>query len=203
MTPKDERNMYEVYNDYKFPEELYSCTLSSTSELDEGGWSAPRPVHFNPEKWPSLILYGRTGRSLGRSEQMQIISPSHRDTINGPSSPYRVAIPTEPTRPNYKRLWCNKFVYFNMNLFVLFPLWIIREWLRKCLKYTDRRFFLCGPTGSFRQVWATQFCRGAQLTTDQFPLLSTCQNPYTTIFMFVPYINVGYNNLLSNRCTNI
>ena len=37
-------------------EQLYSSTFSSTSGLDEGGWSTPRPRRFTPEKDPVPIV---------------------------------------------------------------------------------------------------------------------------------------------------
>ena len=35
---------------------MYSSTVSSTSELDGGGWSAPRPGRFTPGKDPVPIV---------------------------------------------------------------------------------------------------------------------------------------------------
>ena len=37
-------------------EQMYSCTLPSTSVLDGGGWSAPRPGRFTPLKDPVPIV---------------------------------------------------------------------------------------------------------------------------------------------------
>ena len=37
-------------------EQTYSSTLPSTSALDGGGWSAPRPGRFSPEKDPVPIV---------------------------------------------------------------------------------------------------------------------------------------------------
>jgi hypothetical protein len=39
-------------------EEVYSCTLSSTSALDGGGWSTPRPGGSTPGKAPVPICGG-------------------------------------------------------------------------------------------------------------------------------------------------
>ena len=36
--------------------QMYSSTLPSTSELDGGGWSTPRPCRFTPEKDPVPIV---------------------------------------------------------------------------------------------------------------------------------------------------
>ena len=37
-------------------EQMYSSTLPSTSALDGGGWSAPRPGRFTPGKDPVPIV---------------------------------------------------------------------------------------------------------------------------------------------------
>ena len=37
-------------------EQMYSSTLPSTSALDEGGWSVPRPGRFTPGKDPVPIV---------------------------------------------------------------------------------------------------------------------------------------------------
>jgi hypothetical protein len=37
--------------------EMNSSTLTSTSALDGGGWSAPRPGHFTPGKDPVPVVY--------------------------------------------------------------------------------------------------------------------------------------------------
>ena len=37
-------------------EQMYSSTLPSTSVLDGGGWSAPRPGRFTPGKDPVPIV---------------------------------------------------------------------------------------------------------------------------------------------------
>ena len=37
-------------------EQMYSSTLPSTSALDGGGWSTPRPGRFNPGKDPVSIV---------------------------------------------------------------------------------------------------------------------------------------------------
>ena len=39
-------------------EQTYSCTASSTSALDVGGWSAPRPGRFTPGKDPVPVCEG-------------------------------------------------------------------------------------------------------------------------------------------------
>ena len=37
-------------------EQMYSSTLPSTSALDVGGWSTPRPGRFTPGKDPAPIV---------------------------------------------------------------------------------------------------------------------------------------------------
>ena len=37
-------------------EQMYSSILPSTSSLDWGGWSAPRPGRFTPRKYPVPIV---------------------------------------------------------------------------------------------------------------------------------------------------
>jgi hypothetical protein len=89
-------------------EQRYSSTLSLTSTLDGGGWSSTRPGRFTPGK-TQYPLYRRLGWPQSRSGRVRKISlphqdfaenfSPHRDSIPGPSSPYRVAIPTELSRP--------------------------------------------------------------------------------------------------------
>ena len=55
-------------------EQMYSSTLPSTSALDEGGWSAPRPGRFTPGKDP-YPLYRRLGGPQGRSGRVRKILP--------------------------------------------------------------------------------------------------------------------------------
>jgi hypothetical protein len=76
------------------PEEDYMCnyTLSSTSALDEGGWSKPRPGRFTPVKtW--YPLYRRLRGPQGRSGRVRKISPPS-GIDPGSSSPQRFSIPT-------------------------------------------------------------------------------------------------------------
>jgi hypothetical protein len=77
-------------------EQRDSTTLSLTSALDEGGWSTPRPCRFTPGK-TQYPLYRKVSGPQGRFGQVRKISP-HRDSIPGPSSPYRVAIPIALSR---------------------------------------------------------------------------------------------------------
>ena len=71
---------------------MYSCILSLTSALDRGGWSTPRPGNSTPGKEPVAIVYEvgwATGPAWTGAENLA----PHRDSIAGPSNPYRVAIP--------------------------------------------------------------------------------------------------------------
>ena len=52
----------------------YSSTLSLTSALDLGGWSAPRPCRFTHRK-TRYPLYRRLGGPQGRSGGVRKISP--------------------------------------------------------------------------------------------------------------------------------
>ena len=55
--------------------QMYSSTLPSTSALDEGGWSKPRPGLFTPRKEIRYPLYRRLGGPQGRSGRVRKISP--------------------------------------------------------------------------------------------------------------------------------
>ena len=85
-------------------EQMYSSSLSLTSALDAGGQSTPRPGHLTPGKDPVPIIGGLVGPSAGLDGGGK--SRPHRDSIPGMSSPQRVAIPTELSRPtNIIILW--------------------------------------------------------------------------------------------------
>jgi hypothetical protein len=72
-------------------------TLSLTSALDRGRWSTPRPGCFTPgnDSVPIVLEAGCAPRAgldgCGKSRL-------HLDSIPEPSTPYRVAIPTAPSR---------------------------------------------------------------------------------------------------------
>jgi hypothetical protein len=69
---------------------MYISTLTLTSALDRWEWSAPRPPCFTPRKDPVPIAWvGSTAGLDGYG-----ISRLHQDSIPGPSSLYRIAIPT-------------------------------------------------------------------------------------------------------------
>ena len=67
-------------------EQLYSSTLPSTSALDGGGGSAPRPGRFTPGKDPVPIVQ-EAGWAPGQVWMGAENLAPHRDSIPGPSSP--------------------------------------------------------------------------------------------------------------------
>ena len=87
-------------------EQKYISTLSLTSALDGSGWLTPRPGRFTSGKDTRYPFYRRISGLHARPGWVRKISP-HRDSIPGPSSPSRVAIPTELSRPTVfnSRLW--------------------------------------------------------------------------------------------------
>ena len=66
-------------------EEMYSSTLSLTSALDWGGWSAPRPGRLTPEKGLVPIVQ-EAGWAPGPVWTGVENVGTHRDSIPGPSS---------------------------------------------------------------------------------------------------------------------
>jgi hypothetical protein len=54
---------------------MYSSTLPSTSALDGGSWSTPRPGRFTPGKETWYPLRRRLGEPRGRSGRVRKISP--------------------------------------------------------------------------------------------------------------------------------
>ena len=75
-------------------EQRYSSTLPSTSELDGGGWSMACPGQFTPKERPGT---GCIGGWVGPRASLDGCGKSrpYQDSMPGPSSPLRVAIPTE------------------------------------------------------------------------------------------------------------
>ena len=67
-------------------EQMYSSTLPSTSVLDGGGWSAPRPGRFTPGKDPVPIVQ-EAGWAPGLVSTGAENLTTHRDSIHGPHSP--------------------------------------------------------------------------------------------------------------------
>ena len=65
---------------------MYSSTLPSTSTLDGGEWSTPRPGRFYLQEKPGNHRKGGwVGPTAGLEECGK--SRPHRDSIPGPSSP--------------------------------------------------------------------------------------------------------------------
>ena len=81
-------------------EQRYSSTLTLTSTLDGGGWSAPRPGRFTPRK-DSVPIAQEAGWASGLvwTGAENFAPPPRRDSIPRLSSPQRIAIPTELSRP--------------------------------------------------------------------------------------------------------
>ena len=65
---------------------MSSSTLPSTSALDAGGWSAPRPGRFTLRKDPVPIVQ-EAGWAPGPVWRGAENLTPHRDSIPGPSSP--------------------------------------------------------------------------------------------------------------------
>ena len=78
-------------------EQRYSSTLPSTSSLDGVGGQRHAP-DVSPLGMTRYPLYKSLGGPQGRSRRLRKISP-HWESIPGPYSPQRVAIPTALSRP--------------------------------------------------------------------------------------------------------
>jgi hypothetical protein len=86
----------------------YRSTLSFTSAL--GGVGGQRHVSAAlPRERPSTRCIGLGGPQVGLDRWGK--SRPHRDLIPGPSGPWRVAIPTELSRPTGYYIYCIK-IYF-------------------------------------------------------------------------------------------
>ena len=105
---------------------MYSSTLPSTPALDGGGWSTPRPGRFSPRERPGTHCIGGW---LGSRSCLDGCGKSrpHRDLIPGPSSPQRVAIPTELSRPVLLRHSFTKFETHGLGKFLERKLYTIRN----------------------------------------------------------------------------
>jgi len=57
-----------------------------------GGSSTPSSGHFTPGKETWYPLYRRLGRSEGLSGRVRKVSPTHRDSIPGPTSLQRILL---------------------------------------------------------------------------------------------------------------
>jgi hypothetical protein len=97
---------YSSYMYYKFypvtghenpeGEQMYNSTLPSTSALDEVGSQRHDPAALPRERPSTQCIGGWVGPRAGLDGCGK--SRSHRDSIPGPSSLYRVAIPTALSR---------------------------------------------------------------------------------------------------------
>ena len=96
-TVKKSKGHRRTCHESKQGEQRYGSTLSVTSALDGVGGQrhAPAALPLGKTWYP---LYRRLGKSQGRCGRVRKIRP-HQDSIPGPSSPQRVAIPTELPRP--------------------------------------------------------------------------------------------------------
>ena len=88
---------------------MYISTLALTSALSGGGWSTPRPGHFTPSN-DSVPTVQEAGWAARRVLMGAVNLAPHWHSIRGPSSPQRVAIPTELYRLTiyicYYRFYC-------------------------------------------------------------------------------------------------
>ena len=91
-----------------------------TSALDGDWWLSSRPCHFNPLKETRYPFYKRLLVPRDRLDECGKTHP-HRDSIAGPSNPYRVAIPTDLSWPimpvhkgSYSHSKTNKFTFLKM-----------------------------------------------------------------------------------------
>jgi hypothetical protein len=88
-----------VFPSLVFQDRLFSILFTSALEGGATLWSAPRPGRFTPGKDPvPIVEEARWGprASLYVWEK----SRPYRNSIPGPSSPYRVGIPTELPGPS-------------------------------------------------------------------------------------------------------
>ena len=99
---------------------MYSCTLPSTSALDEGGWSTPRPGPYTTEKETWYPLYWRLGGLQGPCGQVRKISP-----------PTGIRFPDRPARRKvnpYGSLRSVRGAVLQLLLFVT-GTWKIGDWM--------------------------------------------------------------------------
>jgi hypothetical protein len=75
---------------------MYSSTLPSTSALDVGGWSTPRPGRFSPGKDPVPIVWEAgwaTGPVWTGAENLVPTGIRSPDRLSRSESPYRLRYP--------------------------------------------------------------------------------------------------------------
>ena len=94
------RVKFNPYTGRKGPRWIRGIGLVFHDHDTKRGWVVsvtPRPpLPPGKARYP---LYRRLDRPESRSERVRKTSPPHRDSIPGPSSPWRVAIPTTLSRP--------------------------------------------------------------------------------------------------------
>ena len=87
---------------------MYSSTYSLTSALDEEWVVNPtsRSLYLRERIGVHCIggWVGPSARLVGCGK-----THSHRDSIPGPSSPWRVAIPTDLSGPTFLLMWLRNF----------------------------------------------------------------------------------------------
>ena len=86
---------------------------SMTAALEGGEWSAARPGRTLSPGKTRYPFYRRLGGLQGRSGRGKISSPPGFDP--GPSSPYSVAIPTQPTG-SQEYIYIYIFIYLFINI---------------------------------------------------------------------------------------
>ena len=101
-------------------EQRYSSTLSLTSAPDSGGWSAQRTRPFTPGKETGThCVGGWVGPRVGLDGCGK--SRPHWDSISGPFSSQRIAIPTELLRLTFPAYTARIFKFVeSISLFVAF-----------------------------------------------------------------------------------
>jgi hypothetical protein len=122
----------ETYREGPYGEQKYSSTLSLTSALSGGGWSKPRNSHLTPPppgKDTRFLLYRKLGGTQGGCGK----SRPHRCSIPGPSSLWRVVIPTALSWPTRLGHGFSLIINLNRSGPELSELWYIFEAFVSCL----------------------------------------------------------------------
>jgi hypothetical protein len=84
-------------------------TLSSSSVLDGGGWATLRLGHFTPGNETQLPTVQSSVLVPGPDwTGVENLTPPHRNSILGPSSPYQIAILSMLSRPTIQANSSNK-----------------------------------------------------------------------------------------------
>ena len=83
-------------------QQMYFSSISFTSALDGCWWSTPSTDNYTPRNETQYLSYRKLGRPQGRSAQVRKSRP-YRNSIPGPSNPYKVAPPTELSRPTHSQ----------------------------------------------------------------------------------------------------